>query len=111
MSRIVVTTIGSLGDLHPKIAIALELRQRGHDVVFATHQEYQDNILDNAARVERLGTSRTIARQQYFTSRIVKELAELLENPNYRTKAAEIGSIIQSENSVVVGCDAIEKQL
>ncbi len=25
MSRIVLTTIGSLGDLHPKIAIALEL--------------------------------------------------------------------------------------
>jgi rhamnosyltransferase subunit B len=44
MSRIVLTTIGSLGDLHPKIALALELRQRGHDVVFATHQEYQAKI-------------------------------------------------------------------
>lgn len=41
MSRIVLTTIGSLGDLHPKIALALELRKRGHDVVFATHKEYQ----------------------------------------------------------------------
>ncbi|MEM1370441.1 MAG: glycosyltransferase, partial [Cyanobacteria bacterium P01_H01_bin.15] len=48
MSRIVLTTIGSLGDLHPKIAIALELRHRGHDVVFATHREYQ-------AKVEALG--------------------------------------------------------
>lgn len=44
MSCIVMTTIGSLGDLHPKIAIALELRQRGHEIVFATHQEYQDRI-------------------------------------------------------------------
>ena len=44
MSRIVVTTIGSLGDLHPKIAVALEFRQRGHDVLFATHKEYQDKI-------------------------------------------------------------------
>ncbi len=44
MSRIVVTTIGSLGDLHPKIAIATQLRQRGHDIVFATHKEYQDKI-------------------------------------------------------------------
>ncbi len=44
MSRIVLTTIGSFGDLHPKIAIALELRRRGHQVVFATHQEYQDKI-------------------------------------------------------------------
>ena len=44
MSRIVLTTIGSFGDLHPKIAIALELRRRGHDVVFATHREYQQKI-------------------------------------------------------------------
>ena len=44
MSRIVLTTIGSLGDLHPKLAIALELRRRGHEVVFATHKEYQSNI-------------------------------------------------------------------
>lgn len=48
MSRIVITTIGSFGDLHPKIAIALELRQRGHNVVFATHKEYQ-------AKIEALG--------------------------------------------------------
>ncbi|HAG81936.1 MAG TPA: glycosyl transferase, partial [Cyanobacteria bacterium UBA12227] len=44
MSRIILTTIGSFGDLHPKIAIALELRKRGHDVVFATHKEYQNKI-------------------------------------------------------------------
>jgi rhamnosyltransferase subunit B len=45
MSRIVLTTIGSFGDLHPKIAIGLELRQRGHDVMFATHREYGDKIV------------------------------------------------------------------
>ena len=44
MSRIVITTIGSLGDLHPKIAIAIALRQRGHDIVFATHKGYQAKI-------------------------------------------------------------------
>lgn len=48
MSRIVLTTVGSFGDLHPKIALALELRRRGHDIVFATHREYQ-------AKLERLG--------------------------------------------------------
>ncbi|MEL7078937.1 MAG: glycosyltransferase [Cyanobacteria bacterium J06582_2] len=44
MSCIVMTTMGSLGDLHPHLAIARELRQRGHEVVFATHQEYQAYI-------------------------------------------------------------------
>jgi rhamnosyltransferase subunit B len=44
MSRIILTTFGSLGDLHPKIALALELQARGHDVVLATHQSYQAKV-------------------------------------------------------------------
>lgn len=39
MSRIILTTIGSFGDLHPKIAIALELRQHSYNVVFATNKK------------------------------------------------------------------------
>jgi rhamnosyltransferase subunit B len=66
---------------------------------------------DNAARVKRLGTSRTIPRKHYSAVRVVRELRELLDNPKYATKAAEIGRIIQSENGVSVACDAIEKQL
>ena len=44
MSRIVLATLGSLGDLHPKIALALELRDRGHDVVFNTWEGYREKI-------------------------------------------------------------------
>ncbi|MBD2184041.1 glycosyltransferase [Aerosakkonema funiforme] len=72
---------------------------------------YSHDQPDNAARVERLGTSRTIPRKQYLAARVAKNLRELLENPNYAAKAAEIGPIIQSENGVGVACDAIEKQL
>ncbi len=42
--RIVVATAGSLGDLHPCLAVALALRQRGHDVVFATAPFYRERI-------------------------------------------------------------------
>ncbi|MEO1519246.1 MAG: glycosyltransferase [Cyanobacteria bacterium J06633_2] len=66
---------------------------------------------DNAARVQRLGTSRTIMRKQYSALRIAKELSHLLDAPCYAAKAAEIGRIIQSENGMRVACDAIEKQL
>lgn len=66
---------------------------------------------DNAARVERLGTSRTIPRKQYSASRATKELRELLNNPRYTARAAEIGRIVQAENGVRVACDEIEKQL
>lgn len=72
---------------------------------------YSHDQPDNAARVERLGTSRTVPRKQYAASRVAKELGELLENPNYAAKAAEIGRMIQAENGVSLACDAIEKQL
>ncbi len=67
--------------------------------------------IERAARVERLGTSRTIPRKHYSAVRVAKKLCELLENPRYALKAAEIGRIIQAENGVGVACDAIEKQL
>jgi rhamnosyltransferase subunit B len=66
---------------------------------------------DNAARVQRLGTSRTINRKHYTAQRVVKELSELIGNLSYAAKAAEIGCIVQGEDGVAVACDAIEKQL
>ncbi len=36
MARIVFTTWGSLGDLHPYLALALELKGRGHEAVVAS---------------------------------------------------------------------------
>ena len=42
--RVVVTTFGSLGDLHPYLALAMGLRARGHDVVLATGECYRDKI-------------------------------------------------------------------
>ncbi len=72
---------------------------------------YSQDQPDNAARVERLGTSRTIPRKRYLAPQVTRELRQLLENPNYATKAAKIGRIVQAENGVGVACDAIEKQL
>ncbi|HEX5324298.1 MAG TPA: glycosyltransferase [Capsulimonadaceae bacterium] len=42
--RIVLTTFGSFGDLHPYMALALELRRRGHEAVIATSGVYRKKI-------------------------------------------------------------------
>lgn len=42
--KILLATFGSLGDLHPKIALGLELRKRGHDVRFAVMDLYREHI-------------------------------------------------------------------
>jgi MGT family glycosyltransferase len=72
---------------------------------------YSHDQPDNAARVERLGTSQTILRKDYSAVQVAKKLGQLLENPNYAAKAAKIASIIQAGNGVKVACDAIEQQL
>ncbi len=46
--QIVLATIGSLGDLHPCLALALELTRRGHRVTIASTPHYRP-------KVERLG--------------------------------------------------------
>ena len=44
MSRILFATIGSLGDLHPLVAIALELQRRGHAIRFCTSEGYRNRL-------------------------------------------------------------------
>ena len=40
--RIVISTFGSFGDVHPYIAVALELKRRGHRPVIATAEVYRE---------------------------------------------------------------------
>jgi rhamnosyltransferase subunit B len=42
--QVLLTVIGSLGDLHPYIALALGLRARGHDAVVATSACYRQKV-------------------------------------------------------------------
>lgn len=66
---------------------------------------------DNAARVQRLGISRTILREHYSAARLSAELRILIEDPTYMLKATEIGQRMSLENGVGAACNAIEKQL
>jgi MGT family glycosyltransferase len=48
--HIVLTTFGSFGDVHPYMAVALELKRRGHRAVIATGNYYREKI--EAAGIE-----------------------------------------------------------
>jgi rhamnosyltransferase subunit B len=43
--RIVLTTFGSYGDIHPYLAIAAELRSRGHHPLIATSELYREKLV------------------------------------------------------------------
>jgi UDP:flavonoid glycosyltransferase YjiC (YdhE family) len=70
MARIVLTTFGSLGDLHPYLAVALELKRRGHQAVVATHDVYRGRaeamgleFADVRPRYEQFGDAAEVMRQ------------------------------------------------
>src|SRR5678816_3491857 len=42
--RIVLNTFGSFGDVHPYLALGMELRARGHEVVIATMEIYREKV-------------------------------------------------------------------
>ena len=44
MARILITTFGSYGDLHPYMAIGIELQKRGHQVTIATSRTYEPKV-------------------------------------------------------------------
>jgi UDP:flavonoid glycosyltransferase YjiC (YdhE family) len=45
--RIIITTFGSFGDIHPYIPLALELKARGHRPTIATSELYREKIEAN----------------------------------------------------------------
>jgi UDP:flavonoid glycosyltransferase YjiC (YdhE family) len=48
--KLLIATVGSFGDLHPYIAIALEARARGHEVTLATCAHYKDKVESEGLR-------------------------------------------------------------
>ncbi|HUY90127.1 MAG TPA: glycosyltransferase [Pirellulales bacterium] len=42
--RIVLTALGSMGDLHPFMAIALGLKARGHEAIVASGECYRQQV-------------------------------------------------------------------
>lgn len=44
MAKIVLATFGSLGDLHPIVALGLELKRRGHHITFASMDFYREKL-------------------------------------------------------------------
>jgi len=62
---------------------------------------------DSAARLERLGVSRTIYPQQYTSSRVRDELASLLKDEETRAAASAIGAKVRAERGGDRAVDAL----
>ncbi|MGE5526498.1 MAG: glycosyltransferase [Rhodospirillaceae bacterium] len=78
--KIVLATFGSLGDLHPMIAIAQELQRRGHRPVIATFDLYADAVA--AAGVD-FHPMRPSANVLGDPARFMHQLLDLKRGPEF----------------------------
>jgi len=80
MKRIVFATFGSLGDLHPYIAIALELKRLGHRPLLATTDIHREAV--DSAGVE-FAPMRPHAAQLGDPAELVRRLLHPVRGPEY----------------------------
>jgi UDP:flavonoid glycosyltransferase YjiC (YdhE family) len=66
---------------------------------------------DNADHALRLGTSRTLYRNQFKAERVVRELEQLIGRPEYSQRARTISERLKQENGPSTAADLIEQQL
>lgn len=86
--RIVISTFGSFGDIHPYVAIALELKARGHRPLIATSEVYRE-------KMETAGIDFHPVRPDVPSYDHTPELQQLVEKlMDQKTGPAAIGDLI-----------------
>lgn len=69
---------------------------------------YSHDQPDHAYRLKKLGVARSIPREKYTAETAAREIAELLRNPSYAQRAAEIATGVRAEDGVRTACDLLE---
>ena len=57
MTRVIITAIGSAGDVHPLLGIGAALASRGHEIVFCTHAPFAQAATRRGFRFVPIGTA------------------------------------------------------
>ena len=117
MAKIVLAPYGSLGDLHPFLALAMELRERGHTIVICTLEPYREKIalldfeflpMRPEFDPEDKETAKMVMDMKNGTERLLRELmlpniAVMYEDLMFATKDADLlisGEIVFAADSV-----------
>jgi rhamnosyltransferase subunit B len=56
MTRVIITAIGSAGDVHPLLGIGAALAARGHEIVFCTHPPFAEAVTRQGFAFVPIGT-------------------------------------------------------
>ena len=79
--RIVLTTWGSLGDLHPYLAIGTEMKRRGHQVAVATLAVWESSVRDAGLGFHPIRPD--VPRDDPRSKELVRRLLDARGGPDY----------------------------
>lgn len=108
MARIVFTTWGSLGDLHPFLALAIELKGRGHAVVVATVAAWRENV--ERAGVEFKPLRPDVPTDEAATREIIRRILDANGGPAFlftRVFGPVMREVYDDTLAAVAGADLI----
>ena len=105
--KILFATFGSLGDLHPYIALALELKRRGHQPVIASFALYREAVQAEGIAfapmrpdIERFGDKAAIVRRLFSSNSGAAFMVRDMFMPHIRDSYADL-------NAAAADCDLI----
>ncbi len=106
--RIVIATIGSLGDLHPCLALGLELGRRGHHVTIASTEYYRGKVKElgiefHAIRPNWDPTDQELIRQCENLKRGPEILYRKLVLPELRATYDDLISVAAGADLMIAG--------
>lgn len=82
--RIVLNTFGSFGDIHPYMAIAMELQRRGHTPLVATMEIYREKI--EGVGLEFAPVRPNIPQPKEQDPQLIEKIMEPMTGPRFLTE-------------------------
>src|ERR1041384_8442725 len=92
--RIILNTFGSCGDIHPYMAIAMELKRRGHVPVIATMEVYREKV--QGIGVEFVPVRPHIAEPKQQDPELIKKIMEPKTGPRFLTEEVVFPAVRES---------------
>lgn len=97
--KIVITTFGSYGDIHPSMALAIELQARGHLAVIATSGLYQEKI--ESAGLQFFPVRPNLPPPQEQDQELMDKIMEPRTGPKFLIDEIILGSLRDSYDDLV----------
>ncbi|HEU0253790.1 MAG TPA: hypothetical protein VFR12_12220, partial [Pyrinomonadaceae bacterium] len=106
--RIILNTFGSFGDIHPYMAIAMELQRRGHAPVVATMEIYREKI--EGAALEFAPVRPDIPQPKEQDAELIEKIMEPMTGPRFLMEEVVFPAVRDSYEDLtkaIVGADLL----